>query len=60
MATAPGRWQQTAADPGYSSHEHPANPEWSQAAAAELYAAMVSGDACLHKRQDKFQQLAKK
>ncbi|KAL2015310.1 hypothetical protein VTK56DRAFT_5888 [Thermocarpiscus australiensis] len=45
----------------FSSHDHPKNPEWSQAAAAELYAAMLSGDACpSHGRYDKYQELMKK
>ncbi|KAK4233845.1 nipped-B-like protein B [Achaetomium macrosporum] len=45
----------------FSSHDHPDNPEWSQAAAAELYAALLSGDACAtHGRRDKYQELLKK
>ena len=45
----------------FSSHDHPDNPGWSQAAAAELYAAMLSGDACpSHGRRDKYQELIKK
>ncbi|KAL2260467.1 hypothetical protein VTK26DRAFT_5512 [Humicola hyalothermophila] len=30
----------------FSSHDHPENPEWSKAAAAELYAALMDGAAC--------------
>lgn len=44
-----------------ASHDHPNNPEWSQAAAAELYAALLSGDACpTHTRGNKYQELLKK
>lgn len=43
------------------SHDHPKNLEWSQAAAAELYAALLSGDTCAtHGRRDKHQELLKK
>ncbi|KAK4108970.1 hypothetical protein N656DRAFT_717071, partial [Canariomyces notabilis] len=45
----------------FSSHDHPNNAEWSQAAAAELYAALLSGDACAtHGRRDRYQELLKK
>lgn len=45
----------------FDSHEHPANPDWSQAAAAELYAAMLSGDSCVHGgRAENYNQLLKK
>ncbi|KAK3339800.1 hypothetical protein B0T25DRAFT_467171, partial [Lasiosphaeria hispida] len=45
----------------FSSHEHPANPEWSQAAAAELYAALLVSDVySTHGRKEKHQQLIKK
>ncbi|KAK3296463.1 uncharacterized protein B0H64DRAFT_398332 [Chaetomium fimeti] len=45
----------------FSSHDHPENAEWSKAAAAELYAALLSGDACTtHGRRDKYQELLKK
>lgn len=43
------------------SHDHPENAEWSKAAAADLYAALLSGDACAtHGRRDKYQELLKK
>ncbi|KAH7629309.1 hypothetical protein B0T09DRAFT_154477 [Sordaria sp. MPI-SDFR-AT-0083] len=32
----------------FSSHEHPTDPQWAQTAAAELYAAILSQDACPH------------
>ncbi|KAK3374671.1 hypothetical protein B0H63DRAFT_562705 [Podospora didyma] len=45
----------------FSSHEHPDDPNWSQNAAAELYAALMSGDACpSHGRHNQFKQLIKK
>ncbi|KAK5655230.1 hypothetical protein OQA88_5797 [Cercophora sp. LCS_1] len=44
----------------FSSHEHPANAEWSQAAAAELYAALMTGDGCSHSKTDKYTALIKK
>ncbi|KAK3301762.1 uncharacterized protein B0T15DRAFT_322955 [Chaetomium strumarium] len=45
----------------FSSHDHPDNPGWSQAAAAELYAALLSGDACAtHGRRERYQELLKK
>ncbi len=43
------------------SHDHPETPEWSKAAAAELYAALLTGDACpTHGRQDRYGDLLKK
>ncbi|KAG7290099.1 hypothetical protein NEMBOFW57_000094 [Staphylotrichum longicolle] len=45
----------------FSSHDHPENAEWSKAAAADLYAALLSGDVCsTHGRRDKYQDLLKK
>ncbi|KAK3944378.1 hypothetical protein QBC46DRAFT_252266 [Diplogelasinospora grovesii] len=45
----------------FSSHEHPTDPRWSQAAAAELYAALITGEACsTHSRSGLFQQLTQK
>ncbi len=45
----------------FSSHDHPESPEWGKAAAAELYAALLSGDICSsHGRRDKYQELLKK
>ncbi|KAK0623710.1 hypothetical protein B0T14DRAFT_477676 [Immersiella caudata] len=45
----------------FSSHEHPANLDWCQAAAAELYAAMLSGDACpSHGLEKNYHKLLKK
>ncbi|KAK4120279.1 hypothetical protein N657DRAFT_693200 [Parathielavia appendiculata] len=45
----------------FSSHDHPENPEWAKAAAAELYAALMCGDTCsTHGRRDKYQELLKK
>jgi hypothetical protein len=41
------------------SHDHPENPEWSKAAAAELYAALM--ETCSpHSRRDKYEDLLKK
>jgi hypothetical protein len=43
------------------SHDHPESAEWSKAAAAELYAALLTGDACTtHGRRDRYQELLKK
>ncbi|KAK4215423.1 hypothetical protein QBC37DRAFT_125776 [Rhypophila decipiens] len=45
----------------FSSHEHPSDPAWSQTAAAELYAAFLSGDSCpSHGRQNQYHSLVKK
>ncbi|KAK0646861.1 hypothetical protein B0T16DRAFT_458744 [Cercophora newfieldiana] len=45
----------------FSSHEHPSNLDWCQAAAAELYAAMLSGDSCpSHGREKNYHELLKK
>ncbi|KAK1751423.1 nipped-B-like protein B [Echria macrotheca] len=45
----------------FSSHEHPANSEWSQAAAAELYTAILDRDACdCHGRTERYNELLKK
>jgi hypothetical protein len=43
------------------SHDHPKDAEWAKAAAAELYAALLTGDACqTHGRPDRYQELLKK
>jgi hypothetical protein len=46
----------------FSSHDHPENPGWSKAAAAELYAALLNGDACCptHTHPDRYRDLLKK
>jgi len=44
----------------FSSHEYPNDIQWSQAAAAELYKAMVTGEACLHRQSDRYHELTKK
>ncbi|KAK4167784.1 hypothetical protein QBC43DRAFT_230365 [Cladorrhinum sp. PSN259] len=49
----------------FSSHDHPDNAEWSQAAAAELYAALFPDEACpnvngSHGRKSKIKELKKK
>ncbi|KAK3313581.1 hypothetical protein B0H66DRAFT_594453 [Apodospora peruviana] len=45
----------------FSSHEHPSDPVWSQNAAAEMYAALMSGDSCpAHGRHAQYQNLVKK
>ncbi|KAL1838713.1 hypothetical protein VTJ49DRAFT_2278 [Mycothermus thermophilus] len=45
----------------FSSHDHPKDAEWAKAAAAELYAALLTGDAChAHGRPDRYQELLKK
>jgi len=49
----------------FYSHDHPDNAEWSQAAAAELYAALFPEDACPNNsntlaRKTRFSELKKK
>ena len=47
----------------FSSHDHPESLEWAKAAAAELYAALLSRDACpSHGRggDAKYRELIKK
>ncbi|KAK0609685.1 hypothetical protein B0T17DRAFT_501389, partial [Bombardia bombarda] len=45
----------------FSSHEHPANVALSKTAAAELYEAMITGEAChAHGRSTQYRELVKK
>ncbi|KAK0703977.1 hypothetical protein B0T26DRAFT_733502 [Lasiosphaeria miniovina] len=44
----------------FSSHEHPDDPDWSAAAAADLYEALMTGDPYAHSRSAQVSQLLKK